>query len=224
MMRLSGLLALFVLLLQINSFSQEIPGQYIMQWEDPLQTGESLKRYTSTGEVETEVIRFESGRYALSLKSADSLSGIMPNRFFVGDFVLTMDLHLAHGPSDSSGYFAFHFARRDSLNYYRIIVRPVEGAYNIALEAMQRGEHSVLEQIEVDRSFLPPDGWFHFGLRHNILEGSILLWLHKTKSPIMKVMSRKLVLGAFMYESYHLTSGVDNINVYAPTRLDELIE
>lgn len=210
-----------LLFVSFDGIAQNIPDQFIEYVNETFNKKTNLKNYNIKPENAYELSQRSGGDYAFTFAKADSTrqTSFTIDSFMLGDFVLFLDLNFSENENCQST-FGLNFTERDG-NYYQLKLSDENDIIRLNLNIVKDTSTVQIESIEIDNSFLKEDPWTKFALSRNIIDGSIDIYLHKSKSPILELTDRQLILGSFKVFSEDCAIKIDNLKIYAPTIVKE---
>ncbi len=208
-------------LYSINGSAQNIPDQFIEYINESFNKKSNLSQYTITPQNATELSQRSTGDCALNFSSVDSIvkPSFSIDSFMLGDFVLFLDLNFLMSQNCNST-FGLNFTEREN-NYYQLKLKNEGDILRLNLDIVKDTSITQIESIEIDNSFLNEDPWTKFAISRNIVNGSIDIFLHKSKTPILEITNRQLVLGGIKIFTEDCPIAIDNLKIYAPTVVKE---
>jgi hypothetical protein len=209
-----------LLLLSIGVSAQNIPEQFIEYVNENFNRRTNLQKYSIDPKNGYELTQRKSGDYSYRFAAADSASKSIfrIDSFMLGDFVLFIDLNLSS--QNCQPVFGLNFTKRDG-NYYQLKLKNENDILRLNLDIVKDSSCIQIESVEIDNSFLGDNPWTKFALSRNIIDGSLDIYLHTSKSPIIEITDRQLILGSLEMYSESCPIQIDNLKIYAPTFVKE---
>lgn len=210
-----------MLLFSFAGHAQTIPDQFIEYINETFNRKANLEKYIIQPENAYELKQRNRGDYAFHFLSADSSEqpSISIDSFLLGDFFLSLDINFTTAENCHST-FGLNFTEREN-NYYQILLDNENDILKLNLDVIKDTSIVQIESIEIDNSFLKEEPWIKFVLSRNIINGSIDIYLHKSKSPILEIKDRQLVLGGIKIFAKNCPLVIDNLKINAPTVVKE---
>lgn len=211
----------FLLFISFTISAQTIPDQFIEYINETFNRKTNLKAYNIKPENNYELKQRSGGDYAFHFLPVDSSeqTSFTIDSFMLGDFVLSLDINLSTAENCQSS-FGLNFTERED-NYYQILLANEDDILKLNLNIVKDTSVTQIESIEIDNSFIKEEPWIRFALSRNIIDGSIDIYLHKSKSPILEITDRQLILGGIKIFTKNCPLAIDNLKINAPTVVNE---
>ena len=211
------------LLLTLQSYAQELPLGYIIQYSQDFSGKEALQDFSFSDPDYWRLAGNKSNYYLeLSEKPGYPDSTGQPDMLAVistemySDFIMELDI-MQTAEEEAGQGICIVYGFRDPSNYYYIRLASKDGAdtHNVFLVRKK-----VLTEISARTSpgnILEKNKWNRVKVIRNILEKTITVYLNNMTNPALTAKDRTLIMGYIGFGTAGAMGKIDNVSIWAPT-------
>ena len=203
-----------------SSFSQNIPGGYLLQYEQNFSAAKALNDFTMNNPTAWGIYKVANNFHfrcagADSVKSIPANIAILNNKVF-GDFILEADV-IAGNDSSEIHEACLFLGVRDLTKYYYVQLANLADSVHHGIFLIKDTVISKLTDGSEDPVAWSESKWHKVRLERNIIKRTILVYVDDMTNPLMQVKNYELVMGAIGIGTFSGSARFDNIKIWAPT-------
>jgi hypothetical protein len=210
-------------LLAPQSYVQELPLGYIIQYSQDFSRKEALQDFSfsdpgywrTAGNKSNYYLEFsEKSGYPDSTGYPDMLAVISTEMY--SDFIMELDIMQTAEEEVGRG-ICIVYGFRDPSNYYYIRLASKAGADTHNVFLVRKKVLTEISARTTPGNTLEKNKWNRVKVIRNILEKTITVYLNDMTNPALKAKDRTLIMGYIGFGTAGSAGKLDNVSIWAPT-------